>query len=76
MQPAGREAYEARTENRSGVYSYEQRTVRLAEPYAGHFRRNKKKLANWWVLSAKKEETRLKRLTKLIEISAQGGRVI
>lgn len=31
-----------------------------------------RKATNWWVLSAKKEETRLKRLDRLIEYSAQG----
>lgn len=29
---------------------------------------------NWWVLSAKKEETRLKRLNELIEFSAREQR--
>ena len=89
MHPAGHKAYEARTEYRSGIYSYEQRSAELAEPYAAHFKRNRKawrffqaqsaayrKTANWWILSAKKEETRLKRLVKLIEISAQGQRII
>jgi uncharacterized protein YdeI (YjbR/CyaY-like superfamily) len=28
----------------------------------------------WWVLSAKKEETRLSRLEQLIELSAKGRR--
>src|SRR3954470_11334903 len=35
MQPAGLRAFEARRENRSGVYSYEQRRVDLEEPYQG-----------------------------------------
>jgi uncharacterized protein YdeI (YjbR/CyaY-like superfamily) len=34
-----------------------------------------KKAANWWVLSAKKEETRLKRLAQLIDYSAQGDTI-
>jgi uncharacterized protein YdeI (YjbR/CyaY-like superfamily) len=85
MQPAGLKAFAARTENRSGIYAYEQRSDKLAAPYEKRFRQNKaawdffqaqtpsyRKLAGWWVVSAKREETRLKRLEKLIEDSAQG----
>ena len=88
MRPAGLRAYEARIENKSEIYSYEQRSADLDEPYARQFKRNKeawkffqaqpasyRKAANWWVLSAKKEETRLKRLEKLMEDSAQGLRL-
>jgi uncharacterized protein YdeI (YjbR/CyaY-like superfamily) len=85
MQPAGLAAFAARTENRSGIYAYEQRSDKLAAPYEKRLRQNKaawkffqaqtpsyRKLASWWVVSAKREETRLKRLEKLIEDSAQG----
>jgi len=85
MQPAGQEAFQARRENRSGVYSYEKRPVGLVEPYQGMLRRNEsawtffqaqppwyRKAASWWVISAKKEETRLRRLESLIEASASG----
>ncbi len=78
MQPAGLEAYQAKKENRSGIYSYEQRTVDLPEPYNGLLKKNKaawafferqppyyRKVVCWWIVSAKKEETRLKRLDKL-----------
>jgi uncharacterized protein YdeI (YjbR/CyaY-like superfamily) len=85
MRPAGMKAFEARKENRSGIYAYEQRSAELVEPYQAKFKRNKaawkffqsqpawyRKVANWWVVSAKREETRLKRLDQLIEDSAQG----
>ena len=85
MRPAGVKAFEARTENRSRIYAYEQRGPELDEPYAKKMRRNKaawkffqaqtasyRKLVSWWVSSAKKEETRLKRLEMLIEDSAAG----
>jgi uncharacterized protein YdeI (YjbR/CyaY-like superfamily) len=88
MQPAGMKAYAARKEYRSGIYSYEQRCPELVEPYLGKLKRNKaaweffqiqppsyRKIMNWWVVSAKQEETRLKRLDKLIEESAQGRRM-
>src|SRR5438132_1754491 len=40
MQPAGMKAFEARKENRSGIYSYEQRSPELIEPYLGKLKRN------------------------------------
>ncbi|HTR03992.1 MAG TPA: YdeI/OmpD-associated family protein [Thermoanaerobaculia bacterium] len=82
---AGRAAFADRRENRSGVYSYEQRRDRLDEPYASLLRRNKKasvffesrpasyrRAAVWWVVSAKQEETRRRRLERLISLSAAG----
>jgi uncharacterized protein YdeI (YjbR/CyaY-like superfamily) len=88
MQPAGLEAYAARRENRSGIYSYEQRTADLPEPYAGVLRVNKpahaffaaqppsyRKLACWFVVSAKQEKTRGKRLERLIEACVAGKRL-
>jgi len=83
MQPAGLKAYEARSDERSAIYSYEQRHgAELDDEYEQQFRANKKawdffqaqaawykKAAIWWVVSAKKEETKLKRLAILIEDS-------
>jgi uncharacterized protein YdeI (YjbR/CyaY-like superfamily) len=88
MQPGGLKAFQARKENKSGIYSYEQRRAELPAHYDEKLRQNKpawdffyaqpasyRKVAFWWVVSAKKEETRLKRLEKLIEESAQGRRL-
>ena len=88
MQPAGLKAYRTRKANRSGIYAYEQRSPELVEPYLGKLKRNKeawkffqaqppsyRKTLNWWIVSAKQEETRLKRLGKLIEESEQGRRL-
>jgi uncharacterized protein YdeI (YjbR/CyaY-like superfamily) len=85
MQPAGLAAFAARRENRSGLYSYEQRPITLDPPYEQLMKRNRaaweffnarapsyRKAAIWWIVSAKKEETRLKRLNQLIEDSASG----
>ncbi len=87
MTPDGRRAFDARQENRSGIYSYEQRSTTLPEPYAGRMRKHKaawsffqaqppsyRKMIGWWVVSAKKEETRLARLDRLIEDAAHGRR--
>jgi uncharacterized protein YdeI (YjbR/CyaY-like superfamily) len=88
MQPAGLAAYQRRTEKRSGIYAYEQRPTELVEPYAGMLNGNRpaseffaaqppsyRKVATWWVISAKREETRLKRLKRLIEESAAKRRL-
>jgi len=88
MQPAGLQAYAARKDNRSGIYSYEQRSPELVEPYAGIFKRNKaawrffqsqppsyRKMMNWWIVSAKLEQTRRNRLNRLIEESGEGKRI-
>ncbi|MGB7623577.1 MAG: YdeI/OmpD-associated family protein [Terriglobia bacterium] len=85
MQPNGLRAFRARKENKSGIYSYEQRRDQLEEPYASFLRKNEaawnffqaqrasyRKAIGWWVVSAKREETRLKRLEKLIQESECG----
>ena len=89
MEPAGLKAFAARKENRSGIYAYEQRPAELVEPYASQFRRNKaawkffqaqppyyRKTLTWFIVSAKREKTRLERLAKLIEASAKGQRLL
>jgi uncharacterized protein YdeI (YjbR/CyaY-like superfamily) len=88
MTPAGLEAFQARRENRSGIYSYDQRSGKLDEPYEERLRKNQaawdffeaqplsyRKAAIWWVVSAQKEETRLRRLDQLVEDSAHGRRI-
>ncbi|HYX27462.1 MAG TPA: YdeI/OmpD-associated family protein [Pyrinomonadaceae bacterium] len=88
MTPAGMKAYENRKENRSGIYSYEQRSPELIEPYAGILRRNKdaseffqaqpagyRKMMNWYIVSAKREATRRQRLDRLIKASAKRERL-
>lgn len=88
VQPVGLKAYEARKEYRSGIYSYEQRSPELVEPYAGIFKRHRaawkfflaqppgyRKMMNWYVVSAKQEVTRLKRLDILIKGSARCERL-
>src|SRR5581483_829096 len=85
MKPAGEQAFQSRQENKSGVYSYEQRRDKLDEPYEKKLRQNKaawnffyaqspsyRRAVFWWIVSAKKEETRIKRLDQLIELSAKG----
>ena len=89
MHPAGRKAFEARSDDRSSIYSYEQRhNATLDRDYERELRRNRKAWAFFqssppsyrkavvhWVMSAKREETRRRRLSRLIEDSAEGRRV-
>ena len=89
MAPAGEKAYAAREEKRSGVYSFEQERPKvLSSAFEKRFKANKKaweffqtqapwyrRTSVFWVMSAKKEETREKRLTTLIADSAKHRRV-
>ena len=86
MHPAGLAAFERRTDERSAIYSYEQRKgARLDAEAERSFRANKqawdffeaqapsyRRAAIWWVISAKREETRQKRLATLIDDSHAG----
>ena len=86
MHPAGLKAFEARIEAKSGIYAYEQReAAQLSEAQKAQFKANQsaweffqaqtpsyRKTATWWVVSAKREATRQKRLATLIADSAQG----
>lgn len=86
--PAGIRAFEARTPNNTGIYSYENRPADLPGGYLARLRANEtawtwwqqqrpgyRRVATWWVISAKQEATRERRLAQLIEDSA-AGRVI
>jgi uncharacterized protein YdeI (YjbR/CyaY-like superfamily) len=88
MQPAGLAAFAARRENRSGVYSFEQRSIELPEAYAATLRADPaawadfqarppsyRKAAMWWIVSAKQEATRLRRLQVLIDCGARGAKI-
>ena len=88
MQPKGLAAFQARREGRSGIYSHEQGDVEMPEPYLALRQANPaawefyqkqppsyRKAVNWWVASAKKEETRRKRLDSLAAYSARAERV-
>ena len=89
MRPAGLAAFEARSDDRSAIYAYEQRhEARLAPDEEREFRANERaweffqahppwyrKTALWWVVSAKREETRARRLRTLIDDSANGRKL-
>jgi uncharacterized protein YdeI (YjbR/CyaY-like superfamily) len=89
MRPAGLRAFEARTDASPGQYSYEERDqARLTEEHERRLRADAaaweywqarppgyRKEATFWVMSAKREETRERRLNQLIEDCASGQHI-
>jgi uncharacterized protein YdeI (YjbR/CyaY-like superfamily) len=89
MTPAGRAVFEARDERKTRQYSFERDTAVLGPALEGRFRQHAaawaffsaqppgyRKLAAWFVVSAKKDETRRKRLEVLIAASASSRRLL
>jgi len=87
MRPAGARAYEE-NQGRQGVYAYENALKELTRAETAQFKRNKAAWADWeqrpagyrrvvlhWISSAKKPETRARRLATLIEDSAAGRKI-
>jgi uncharacterized protein YdeI (YjbR/CyaY-like superfamily) len=86
MKPAGLRAYAARREDRTGVYSFERaQAAQLPPEFEERFRaepsawawfearpQGYRRTAAHWVVSAKRPETRERRLAQLIEDSAAG----
>jgi uncharacterized protein YdeI (YjbR/CyaY-like superfamily) len=88
MHPAGIEAFNKRDEKKSKVYSFEQKNIQLDKNFEKLFKQNKKawkffqcqppsyqRPAIWWIMSAKQEATKQKRLETLIEDSEEGERI-
>jgi uncharacterized protein YdeI (YjbR/CyaY-like superfamily) len=88
MHSAGIAAFAQLDPKRTGIYSFENAPRELSREYEQEFRRHKgaweffqayppylKKQVSYWVMSAKKEETRLSRLRRLIESSAKSERI-
>jgi uncharacterized protein YdeI (YjbR/CyaY-like superfamily) len=88
IKPAGLAIYEKREHKNSGIYSFEKEPIQLDIEYEKEFHKNKtawnyfnsqvpsyKKPAIYWVMSAKQETTRLKRLAILISDSGDGIKI-
>lgn len=88
MQPAGMDEYKRVTVKRTNNYSFEQENIQLPPEYEKKFKSKKKaweffqsqspsyrKQAYWYVLSAKQEVTRARRLDTLIKDSEDGLRI-
>ncbi len=89
MAPAGLAAFAKRTEAKSRVYTYEQDLINLDKAIEKRFRANKKawdyfqgqapyyrKLMTGWLNMAKAEETKFRRLDKLIAACESGRRMM
>ena len=85
MRQAGLASFEKRTESKSKIYSHEIKIVELTKTFKNQFKSNKKaweyfqslapsyrKVSTHWVISAKQEATRIKRLNELIADSEAG----
>jgi uncharacterized protein YdeI (YjbR/CyaY-like superfamily) len=88
MQPPGLRAYESRRQIAVGEYTYETRPADLpreledvfrADPAAWEFYAAQpagyRKAMTWYVVSAKRDETRLRRLNAVMAESAAGRRI-
>lgn len=88
MHEAGVKAFNERRQERSNLYSYENRDRGLSPEYEARFKENPnawhffqsqppgyRKLVAFWVMDAKREETRLRRLATLIENSKSARRI-
>ena len=89
MRPAGIAAFEKRKEQKSRVYTYENRPHEFPTPLKKRFRANKdawaffsqqspsyRRMIVYWVVSAKKKDTQLSRLAKAIDASAGRKRLV
>jgi uncharacterized protein YdeI (YjbR/CyaY-like superfamily) len=85
---AGLKVFEQRDKKKSKLYSYEVGTCQLVASYEQRFRSRPaawefyqaqapwyRRVSCYWVMSAKREETRLRRLSTLIEDSSHGRRI-
>lgn len=85
MTEHGMQVYQNRKPDKKDLYSFEQVEIKFPVEFEKTFRSNRKawnyfklqnssyrKAATWWVISAKQENTRLKRLQMLIEDSEDG----
>ena len=87
MQPPGLRAFEAREPKKAELQSFENHPRSLDEAAVKAFKANRRawtwfeaqassyrRTAAWWVMSAKREETRARRLAVLISGAARGER--
>lgn len=88
VHPAGLKVFQQRDEKRSKLYSYEVGNCKFAPEHEEQFRADPtawefyqaqapwyRRVSCYWVMSAKREETRLRRLATLIDDSANARRI-
>lgn len=88
MAPAGFAAWRARDEGKTAIYAYERATAALSPDEVGAFKARRaawqwfeaqpagyRRLVTHWVTSAKRPDTRARRLATLIDDAAHGRRI-
>jgi len=88
MMPSGLAAFAKRDDKRTGIYAFENAPRELPAKFLKTFRANKeawkffsaqppgyRRLAVFWVVSAKREETQIRRLGQLLELSENRERL-
>ena len=88
MHPAGLKVFNERDPDKTNRYSFERETVQFSPAQLARFKKNRKawqffesqppsyrKVATWWVVSAKQPATQDRRLAKLIGHSSAGARI-
>lgn len=88
MRPPGTAAFDARDATAIAPYSFESKSLHFDAAFRKQLRANKtaasffqsqapyyRRLMTFWVMSAKREETRAKRFARLMEYSAKGSRI-
>jgi uncharacterized protein YdeI (YjbR/CyaY-like superfamily) len=88
LQPPGLKAFAARDQSKTKRYSFERENAEFPPAYAKQFKANAKawaffqcqapyyqRVATFWVVSAKQEQTRLRRLQALIDTCARQRRL-
>ena len=89
MRAAGKAAFEARDAAKTGAVSRVRDAARLEKVHEAEFKANGaaweffsaqppgyRRMAAWWVLSAKRNETQARRRATLIQMSASGQRLV
>lgn len=88
IKPSGLRAFEGRDPKKADLYSFENEPRKLAPEFEKRFKKNRKawsffealppffkKTSVFWIMSAKKEETRLRRLKMFMDSCARGERL-
>ena len=89
MRAAGRKAFDARDPAKTAVYSFERESARLDKQREAKFKAKRrawtffqaqppgyKRMVIWWVMSAKREETRDRRFEQLLGLCAAERRIV
>lgn len=88
VKPSGLEVFNKRDEKKTNRYSFEQKEAKFPKEFEKKFKANKKawkyfqtlppsakRPSTWWVISAKREETKLSRLDTLIKCSEEERKI-